>query len=100
MFHTRPFCISFFQRGRCWAWLATIATPRVPSTMSFTSLKSGQPASRRAPSERKTRVAPSATRAISSSTGIRPARSGVHAMRQPLTDGAFTACVNSRVSTA
>ena len=65
--------------------------PRVPSTISFTSLKSGHAASTVAPSERKTRGRASATRATSASTGISPLRSGVHATRQPLTDGALTA---------
>src|SRR6516225_1903446 len=38
MFHTRPFCIWSLQRASFSAWLATMDTPRVPSTMSLTSL--------------------------------------------------------------
>ena len=92
MFHTRPFCISFFQRGSCCGVAGHHRdAARVPSTMSFTSLKSGQPASTRAPSERKTRARLPRRARPRASTGMRPPRSGVHAMRQPLTDGAVTA---------
>ena len=52
------------------------------------------------PSERKTRVALSATAATSWSTGISPLRSGVQATRQPLIEGRFTALTNARVSTS
>ncbi len=74
--------------------------PRVASTIPFTSLKSGHAVSTRAPSDLKIRVAPSATRATSASTGTTPGSSGVHATRQPFTDGALTARRNSRVSTS
>ncbi len=74
--------------------------PRVDSTMSFTSLKSGQAASTLAPSALKIGIALSATRATSRSTGMSPLRSGVHATRHPFTDGALTAFRNSRVSTS
>jgi hypothetical protein len=48
----------------------------------------------------ETRIAPAATCATSASTGMSPLRSGVQAMRQPLTDGFLTAAMNWRVSTS
>src|SRR5262245_54946514 len=65
-----------------------------------TSPKSGLPFSTRAPAERKTVTARSKTPRTSSSIVIRPLRSGVHAIRQPFTDGARTVRVNSPVSTS
>ena len=100
MFHRSPFCSLSFHWGSLSACRATMERPRVPSTMSLTSEKSGHAWSTRAPSERKTRQAPAATRATSASTGMRPFRSGVHAMRSPFTEGDRSACVKTRVSTA
>ena len=100
MFQTSPFCIWSRHSGSLSACAATMVSPRVPRTISLSSLKSGHAGWTFAPSERKIRVAPLATRATSSSTGIRPLRSGVHATRQPLTDGALTARVNWRTSTS
>ena len=100
MFHRRPFCSLSRHCGSLSAWRATMERPRVPSTMSLTSANDGQADSTRAPSARKTRVAPCAIRATSASTGIRPSRSGVHAIRQPLTAGDFVARANARVSTS
>ncbi len=100
MFHTSPFCISDSQRASLSAWRATMPRPRVASTMSLTSVKSGQARSTFAPRPRNTARARSATAATSWSTGISPLRSGVHATRQPLTEGRFTAAVNCRVSTS
>ena len=98
MFQTSPFCIWSFHLASLSAWLATMASPRVPRTMSLISLKSQQADSTLAPRERKTRVALSATRATSPSTGMRPLRSGVHATRQPLIEGDLTARGKAAVS--
>src|SRR5258705_13974574 len=77
-----------------------MATARVPRTMSFTPEKSGQAVSILAPRLRNTRIARWATAATSSSTGRSPRRSGAHAIRQPLTDGALTARANWLVATS
>ncbi len=79
---------------------ATMLSPRVASTISLTSPKSGLPRSTRAPRERNTEAARSATAATSASTGINPFRSGVKATRQPFTLGRATAAVKRRPSTS
>ena len=100
MFQTSPCCICPRHSARRSAWRATIDSPRVPRTMSFSSAKEGEAAVTRAPSDRNTRVAPAATRATSASTGSRPPRSGVQATRHPWIDGRRTAAAIARVSTS
>ena len=100
MFQTRPFCISprhLASRSPC---SAAMKSPRVPSTMSFSSVKDGEAVVTRAPSDRNTRPAPAATRATSASTGMSPSRSGVQATRKPRTEGRRTAAEKARVSTS
>jgi hypothetical protein len=72
----------------------------VSRTISGTSLRSGPPCVTRAPAARKMPTARSKTARTSSSMAIIPPRSVVHAMRQPLTEGALTARTNSVVSTS
>ncbi len=100
MFHTRPFCISLRHWGSLSAWSATMDSPRVPRTISSSSANDGDAVRTRAPRVRQTRVACSATRATSGSTGMRPPRSGVHATRHPRTEGRRTAARKIRVSTS